>query len=168
VAWLVYALSPQSAATRWIFGSILFAALLGDLLRLRAEAVNRLVFRVFRALLRPREVDSPSLSWYMLGVFLVLWIPDRTAVVPALIVLAVADPVAGSVGQTWGSHRLGKGTVEGSAAFFAAAVAVLTPFVGISAALTVAAVATATEVVRTPLDDNLVIPIVTALGLWAL
>lgn len=141
-------------------------ALLGDLLRLRAEAANRMVFRTFRVLLRPDEVDTPSLTWYMLGAFLVLWVPDRTVVVPALLVLAVADPAAGLVGQTWGRHALGKGTVQGSVAFFVAASAVLVPFVGISAALAVGAVATVAEVVRTPLDDNLVIPIITALGLW--
>lgn len=168
VAWLVHTLSPESPATRWIIGSILCAAALGDSLRLRAEAVNRMIFRTFGALLRPHEVESPSLSWYMLGVFLVLWVPDRTVVVPALLVLAVADPVAGVVGRTWGSHALGKGTVEGSVAFFAAAVAVLTPFVGIVAALLVGGVATAAELARTPFDDNLVIPVVTALGLWAL
>jgi len=168
VAWLVHTLSPESPATRWIIGSILFAAALGDFLRLRSEAVNRMVFRTFGLLLRPHEVESPSLSWYMLGVFLVLWIPDRTAVVPALLVLAVADPVAGVVGRTWGSHALGKGTVKGSVAFFVAAVAVLTPFVGIAAALLVGGAATAAELARTPLDDNLVVPVVTALGLWAL
>jgi dolichol kinase len=104
----------------------------------------------------------------MLGVFLLLWVPDRTAVVPALLVLAVADPIAGVVGQRWGSHSLGKGTVEGSAAFFVVAVGVLAPFVGIMPALTPGAAATAAEAVRTPLDDNLLIPVVTAVGLWAL
>jgi dolichol kinase len=168
VAWLVYVLEPQSAATRWTFGSLLSVAVLGDLLRLRSEAVNWIIFRAFRVLLRPREVAWPSISWYMLGVFVVLWVPDATSVVPALLVLAVADPAAGVVGQRWGTHRVGKGTVEGSAAFFAAAVAALAPFAGIGGSLTVAAVGTVAEAAPTPLDDNLVIPVVTALGLWAL
>ncbi|MFV2073670.1 MAG: diacylglycerol/polyprenol kinase family protein [Thermoanaerobaculales bacterium] len=167
VAWLVSTLSPQSAATRFIFGSLLAVALLGDLLRLRSEALNRIVFRVFHILLRPREVGSPSLTWYMLGVFLVLWIPDEASVVPALLVLAVADPMAGLVGQTWGSHAFGKGSVEGSLAFFLTAVGVLIPFVGIVAALGVAVVATVAEMIPTPLDDNLLIPVITALSLWA-
>ncbi len=166
VAWLVYALEPQSAATRWIFGSLLSVAAIGELLRLRVEAVNRLIFRAFRVLLRPREVAWPTISWYMLGVFVVLWIPDGTAVVPALLVLAVADPVAGVVGQRWGTRRVGKGTVKGSAAFFAAAVVVLVPFVGVLPALVVATMATVAEGLRTSLDDNLVIPVVTAVGLW--
>jgi dolichol kinase len=127
-----------------------------------------MVFRTFRVLLRPHEVDSPSLSWYVLGVFLVLWVPDPTVVVPALLVLAVADPAAGLVGETWGTHALGKGTVQGSLTFFLAALAVLMPFTGVLAALTVGAVATVAEVARTPLDDNLVIPVITALALWAL
>jgi dolichol kinase len=147
---------------------MLAVTLLGDFVRLRVEAANRMVFRTFRVLLRPHEVDSPSLSWYVLGVFLVLWVPDPTVVVPALLVLAVADPAAGLVGETWGTHALGKGTVQGSLTFFLAALAVLMPFTGVLAALTVGAVATVAEVARTPLDDNLVIPVITALALWAL
>lgn len=167
VAWLVYAMSPHAAATRWLFGSILAIAALGDLVRLRVEALNRIVFRTFRLLLRPREVSKPSLTWYMLGVFLVLWVPDEASVVPALTVLAVADPAAGLVGQTWGTFAFGRGSVAGSLAFFAVAVALLFPFAGIFTALTVAAIATVAEVTPTPLDDNLLIPVVTALSLWA-
>lgn len=167
VAWLVYQLSPQSAAARWILGTILAIALLGDLLRLRVEALNRIVFLRFGALMRSREVHGPSLTWYMLGVFLVLWVPDRASVVPALLVLAIADPAAGLVGDMWGAHPLGKGSVEGSLAFFTVAVAVLIPSAGIFTALLVAAIATVAEVLVTPLDDNLLIPVVTALGVWA-
>ena len=168
VAWIVYLLSPHSSTTRWIFGSVLAATLLVDLLRLKEEALNRIVFRTFSALLRSREVHFPSLSWYMLGVFLVLWVPDPTSAIPALLVLAAADPVAGVVGQTWGSHPLGKGSFEGSLVFFVVALVVLIPFVGIVPALGVAAMATVAEVLPTPLDDNLLIPVVTALALWAL
>lgn len=168
VAWLVHALEPQSPATRWTFGSLLSIAALSELLRLRVEAVNRMIFRTFRVLLRPREVAWPTISWYMLGVFVVLWIPDQAVVVPALLVLAVADPVAGVVGQRWGVHRVGKGTVAGSAAFFASALALLIPFAGVLPGLVVAAVATVAEGARTPLDDNLVIPVVTAVGLWVI
>jgi len=166
VAWLVYALEPQSPAARWIFGSLLSVVVLVELFRFRVEAANRIVFRVFRVLLRPREASWPTISWYMLGVFIVLWIPDAAVVVPALLVLAVADPVAGVVGQRWGTRRVGKGTVEGSSAFFVAALVLLVPFVGIVPGLLVAALATVAEGVRTPLDDNLVIPVVTAVGVW--
>ncbi|MEJ2503106.1 MAG: hypothetical protein P8177_07265 [Gemmatimonadota bacterium] len=168
VAWLVYALTPHAAATRWIFGAVLAIALLGDVLRLRAELVNRFILRTFRGLLRPREADTLSLSWYMLGVFLVLWVPDGARAVPALLVLAVADPVAGLVGEVWGSHAIGQGSVEGSLAFFVVALAILVPFAGITAALAVAVIVTAVEVLPTPLDDNLLIPVVTALSLWVL
>ena len=168
VAWIVYLLSPHSSETRWIFGSVLAVTLLVDLLRLRAKALNRIIFRTFNALLRPREIDFPSLSWYMLGVFLVLWIPDSASAVPALLVLAAADPVAGVVGQAWGSHPLGKGSIEGSLAFFVVALAVLVPFVGTFTAAAVAAIATVAEGLPTSLDDNLLIPVITALSLWAL
>ena len=166
VAWVVYALSPDAPLTRWLFAIMLAVALAGDLLRLTYVTFNRYAYRVFGALLCPREVRRPSLTWFMLGVFLTLWIPDPALVVPSLLVLAVADPVASVVGRTWGTHPLGKGTREGTLAFFAAALAVLVPWAGIAAALPVAALAAAAEGFTTRLDDNVVIPVVTGYGLW--
>lgn len=168
VAWIVYALGPQSSPTRWLFGTMLLIAFTGDLLRLRTEAFNRFVFRTFSALMCPREIDRPSLTWFLLGVFLVLWLPDPSLVVPALLVLAVADPAASVVGRLVGTHPVGKGSLEGTAAFFVAAVAVLTPFAGVWAALLTAAVVATVEVVPTRLDDNLLIPVVTAACLWTI
>ena len=168
VAWIVYTLSPQAASARWLFGSALTVAFAADLLRLRSEALNRLFFRTFSALLCPREVGRLSLTWFLLGVFLLLWFPGDTLAVPSILVLTFADPAAGVVGRLWGRHPVGKGTLEGAAAFFITAVAVLVPFVGVWAALPVAAVVAAAEVLPGRLDDNLVIPVATAACLWVL
>jgi dolichol kinase len=120
---------------------------------------------MFPSLVCPREVDSLSLTWFLLGVFLVLWLPEPT-VAPAILVLAVADPAASLVGRKWGRRNLGKGTVEGALAFFGAAAVVLIPFVGVAVAVGVAAAAAAVEVLETGLDDNLLIPVTTAGCLW--
>ena len=96
--------------------------------------------------------------WFVLGVFLVLWIPGGTLAVPSILVLSFSDPAAGTVGRLFGKHPLGKGTLEGTSAFFITAVAVLIPFVGVSIALPVAALVAVMEILPTGLDDNLVIP----------
>jgi dolichol kinase len=141
-------------------------AFVGDLLRLRYVTFNRFAYRAFSALLCPREVRRPSLTWFLLGVFIVLWLPEPELTVPSLLVLAVADPTASVVGGLWGTHPLGKGSVEGTAAFFVTALLVLAPFVGIAVALPVAAVVAAAEAVPTRVDDNLVIPVATGVCLW--
>ncbi|MBM4184793.1 MAG: hypothetical protein FJ207_11375 [Gemmatimonadetes bacterium] len=161
VAWVVYALGPSAESTRWLFGAALGVACAGDLARLRSPELNRFAFRVFSALLCPREADRPSLTWFLLGVFLVLWFPVRT-VVPALLVLALADPTASVVGRAWGRRRVGKGTLEGSVAFPATALLVLIPFVGIGVALPTAVAAASVEVLPGRHDDNVLIPMVTA------
>ena len=168
IAWIVYVLSPASSSTRWLFGASLAIVLVGDFVRLRSEAVNRLFFRAFSALVSPREAESMGLPWYMLGVFVVLWLAGGTFAVPSILVLAVADPAAGTVGRLWGKHPLGKGTWEGTSAFFLIAVAVLMPFVGIWIAVPVATLVAGVEILPTDLDDNLVIPITTAVGLWVM
>lgn len=167
VAWLVYVLGPSSTATRWLFGIMLALALVGDLSRLRSPTFNRFVFRTFGKVMCPREASRPSLTWFLLGVFLVLWFPEETAV-PSLLVLALADPTASVVGRAWGTHRVGKGTVEGSLVFAATALLVLIPFVGVWVALPVAAVVACAEVLPGFHDDNLAIPVVTAACLWIL
>ena len=168
VAWVVYTLSPQSSSTRWLVGIMLAVAFAGDLLRLRYVTFNRFAFRAFSALMCPHEVRRLSLTWFLLGVFLVLWLPEPGLAVPSLLVLAVADPAASVVGRLWGTRPLGKGTMEGTLAFFIAALLALAPFVGTLAALPVAAVVAAAEVLTTRVDDNVVIPLVTGGCLWAL
>jgi len=168
VALVVYTLEPQWVPTRWLFGALLAITFLADAYRLRSDELNQFVFRVFGALMCPREARRLSLTWFLLGVFLALWFPGEEVAVAAILVLSVADPAAGVVGRLWGRRRLGKGTLEGTLAFFAAAAAVLFPFVGIPAAITVAAFVAVIEVLPMGLDDNLLIPVATAACLWGL
>jgi len=168
LALTVYTLGPQSVPTRWLFGGLLAVTFLADLLRLKLRDLNLLVFGTFGALMCPREARRLSLTWFLLGVFLVLWVPAEGVAVAAILVLSLADPAASVVGRLWGTHRLGKGTLEGTLTFFVTASAVLFPFVGLPAAIPLAAFVAGVEVLPTGLDDNLLIPVATAGGLWAL
>jgi dolichol kinase len=166
VAWIVHTLSPDAPATRWLFGAALLATFPADIARLRSNRLNLLFFRAFAPLASPREVEHLSLTWFLLGVFLVLLMPPEVAV-PSILVVAVADPAASAIGRLWGTRPFGKGTLEGTAAFFLTADLVLIPFVGVPTALATAAVAAAIEALPIGLDDNLLVPVGTATCLWA-
>ena len=168
VAGIVFAMAPHSPSTRWLFGGALTVTFAVDALRVRSDALNGFFFRWCGALLSPREAGGLSLTWFLLGVFLVLWFPGEIVAVASILVLAVADPAANTVGHFLGRRPLGKGTLEGSAAFFIPAAVVLIPLVGLQAAVPVAAVVAAVEVLPIRLDDNATIPLATAACLWAL
>ena len=165
---LVHLVGVGSTAARVVIAGALVAALSVDQVRLRSPAANAVFFRWFSALASPREAGKvASSTWYLVGALAVLLIAPPRFFLPAMLVLAFADPAASVVGRLWGSHVLGKGSWEGTVAFFLVAFAVLAPVVGFPAALVAGAAAAALEVLPSGIDDNLMVPVVTALALWA-
>lgn len=149
--------------------SILLTALLVlDVARLRSPGLNRIFFRVFRPFASPREERRvASSTWYVAGILLAVLLFPIPAVIPGVLVLALADPAAGVVGRRWGRHRLGTGSVEGSLTFAVVAFLVLWIPAGATAAVVAAVAAAAVEVLPLGLDDNLTVPLVVA-GVLAL
>lgn len=153
----------------WTLAAVLGVLLLVDLLRLRNPRLNERFFRLFSSLASPREAHGPASStWYVLGVVLTLALFPLEASVPAVLVLALADPAAGCVGGRWGRLRLGRGTLEGSAAFFAVAGSLLLLVAEPLTALVTAGVVTVVEPLPWRVDDNLTIPLAGGASLWAL
>lgn len=145
-----------------ILGAVVVLLFTGDLARLRWPRLNAWFFRTFSSLASPREAHAlASSSWYALAGLLV-WLLFPAAAVPALLVLALADPAASVTGRIWGRRPLGKGTWLGSAVFFVVATGVLLAAVGGLGVLLVAGLVTAVEVFATRVDDNLSIPLATA------
>ena len=151
----------------WILAPLLALAVAADAVRLRRPRINALFFTLFPSLASPREATRISSStWYLAGVLLAYALFPGRLVMPAILVLALADPLAGSIGRVWGRRRLGKGTILGSAVFLAVSAAVLSGFVEPAAALVAALMVTVIEVVPWELDDNLTVPLVAAGALW--
>lgn len=152
---------------RAALGAAAAASFCADALRFRFPDANAAFFRWFRVLASPREARGPaSSSWFLAGA-LAVSLAAPGYLVPALLVLALADPAASVVGRLWGRHSLGAGSWEGSAAFFGVAAAVLVPWAGLPAGLLAAEAATAAEVAPWKLDDNLTAPLAVAAALWA-
>jgi dolichol kinase len=161
------ALGLEQAAVLWVLGILLVAVLAADVARLRVPALNALFFRMFPALASPREaVGIASSTWYLVGVALTYALFPMRVAVPGILVLALADPAAGTIGRLYGKRRLGHGTWVGSAAFLAVAFAVLAFHLGIAAGLAAALIVTLVEVIPWRLDDNLTVPVAAAFAAW--
>lgn len=160
-----HAAGADSAGFRWLLAAAVVVGFGIDAVRLRRSDVNAAFFGWFRALASPREARGvASSSWFAMGALATaLLLPAHF--VPAMLVVGLADPAASVAGRLWGTRPLGKGSVQGTAAFFVVASAALIPFAGVALGLTVAFAAAALEALPTGLDDNLSTPIAVAAAL---
>ena len=167
IAFLPPVLGVGRTGVLLILSGFLVALMGFDLARLRSPTLNALFFRFLPSLASPREMTKvASSTWYLLGAILVYGLFPTRIAVPAIVVLALADPTASTVGRLWGRTRLGKGTVLGSAGFVAVAFAVLSAFFGPAAAALPALVIAGVEVIPWRFDDNLTVPLAGASALW--
>ena len=167
VALLPGALGLGRAPVLWVLGLLLVVVLAADVARLRVTRLNALFFRMFPALASPREaVGLASSTWYLVGVFLTYALFPMRVAVPGILVLALADPAAGTLGRLYGKRRLGHGTWVGSAAFLAVAFGVLAFHLGPAAGLAAALIVAMVEAVPWRLDDNLTVPVAAAFAAW--
>jgi len=150
-----------------VYAALFAGILLFDLARLRLPAFNEWALARMGTLLRPGEAatisGSPS---YVLGVALTVYLFDLPVATAAVLFLAVGDVSASIVGEAWGRTRfLGK-SLEGTAAFVAAAIAaglaarLFSPGIPLPVLAAGAVTAAAVEAL-TPkgLNDNLTIPL---------
>jgi dolichol kinase len=145
-----------------------------DLLKNFFTPISEWYHQTFGAMLRTHELKPAKAQLngatyiMMAALLLVLFFPKIIAVA-AFSMVAVSDTLAAIIGKTFGKHRFGQKSVEGSVAFFLSALAVvaivpgLNPIIGIIMAIT----GTLTEafMVRIrefKIDDNLSIPLVSA------
>ncbi len=143
------------------------AVIVGEALRFKSPSMNRWLTRNVRLLMKDREHRVVFGSTYVLiATTIVIGTIDRSIVPLALYFMAVADPTAAFVGERWGRHRFGKGTVEGSSAFLGAAltVGVLLLWTKLDTTYPVMLVgvfaATLVEALPEWLDDNLTVPLI--------
>lgn len=162
-----------------IFGAIACLAYVADRVRIHyPELVDRLPgvnAAFFRAEERVRE--SAMIPYAIAILLTILTFPKPIALI-AIYTLAIADPASAIVGIRFGRRRIAEGrTLEGSAAFFAATLAVswavLAAQTGaaararLGAATAIALAATLFEMVPLRIDDNLTIPLLVGFAGWA-
>lgn len=115
-----------------------------------------------------------ALTWFFIvSTLLVAFTPKYVAIV-SIAILILADAAAALVGRRYGRHKVGGRSLEGSAGFFLAALAIVavTPRVeghaGEWAICALAAlVGAVVELVsQDPLEDNVTVPLSIAVTLW--
>jgi dolichol kinase len=162
-------LDPSDALLLGALGGIAVVLLLADLFRLRNDQANRLFFRTFAALASPREARGiASSTWYAIGLVAAFALFSREIGVSSVLVLGLADPVAGYVGRRFGRRPLLGGTLEGTLTFLAVAAVILIARHPAPVALLAAAVSALAERRSWPLDDNLAVPVACGAALTAL
>jgi dolichol kinase len=164
-----------------IFGTIACVVYILDRVRIAyPEVVERRTPWVNRLLVRTEErVRESAMIPYAIAVLLTILTVPKPAALVAIYTLAIADPLAAVVGTTWGRRRIAQDrSIEGSLAFFAAAVVIAAivlaggpdgPAVAVAgAALTIGLVAAVCELLPLRIDDNLTIPLFVGFATWVI
>ena len=163
---IYYLLGRQNALV--CYGALVLVVLAIDITRLRSPAFNQFIQTRFSSFIRKNEVNKlTGTAPYVLGIGLTLLLYRTDIATAAICFLAFGDVSATAVGERYGRTKIsGEKSLEGTLAFVAAAVTVglLLPLTGThlmhGIMLAGAIAAAGIELVPLPVNDNLVIPLV--------
>lgn len=143
--------------------------LLLDVSRLLKPALNGSYTRFFGPLMRESELKTLNTSTYfVLGSLVAIAFFPKPVAVLSILYLAFGDPMAAIIGMRYGKTRIFGKSLEGSFACFCTCLFMGMFFFPWSVAVLGAAIATISEVIPFPVNDNFRIPIISALGLMLL
>ncbi|MFO1463459.1 MAG: SEC59/DGK1/VTE5 family protein [bacterium] len=173
----IYLFIPVAfSAKMTVFGCFTALAIVCDVTRLLWPAFNAQVVKDLQKYMRQREVNHlNSMTFYATATFFVCLLFPKGIAILSVLYLALGDAAASIVGVKWGRHRFGgRFSIEGSLAFFAvcALLTLLYPLFAPSfagplwlLALLGGLIGASSERILPRLDDNLVIPLFSALAL---
>ncbi len=152
----------------------------GDIISKKVAWIGNLVNFFFGKLLRRHEKpDSPHLngaSWVTISAVLVVAAFPKMIAMTAITILIISDILAAIVGRSVGKHKIYDKSIEGSAAFFFSALAIIVayyfiyslPITFLFAGLFASFFATFAELLSNELDidDNISIPFTAGMVLW--
>ncbi len=162
----------------YILGTSLCILYIIEQLRINYPEHSSIFSKISKYFLRAEEQLKESASIpFVMGVLLTLLTFPKIVSLVAIYTLALGDPLSAIIGIKFGKHKIaGNKSLEGSAAFFIASFTViLTVFYGLYGlegsyialmALIVSLIITGFELIPIRIDDNLTIPLFTAVTLW--
>ncbi|MEE2877234.1 MAG: hypothetical protein VX822_05600 [Candidatus Neomarinimicrobiota bacterium] len=146
----------------WLFGGLSVLFLIGEFVRLNVEPAKRIFRLIFGQIVRPSEEHrlTGATSVFISG-FLTVLIFEKNVAVFAMLILSLADATAALIGRKWGKRSIFGKTVEGTVTFLiiAMVLAVTLPGLPRVGAVAAAVIATVAELLPSPIDDNLMIPL---------
>jgi dolichol kinase len=161
----VYFLPPTPALLGLILATFVTVAI--DLLRLSDHRLRTFFLRLFRSLIRSYEEEHLlGSTHYMIAALLSVVVFDHAIAIAALAFLVLGDAAAAIVGKRFGVARFWGKSPQGSFACLAVCLLVgylLLPSLWL--AVIGAVVATVAEVMPSPLDDNMRVPIFSGIAM---
>jgi dolichol kinase len=149
-----------------LYGALAVLVAAFEAARLRVPALNRFFYSHFGSFIRENEEHRMTGTVpYIFGVGISFWAFSAPAASAAVCFLAFGDVAATTVGQRFGKTKIGSKSLEGTAAF--AAAALLGGFIPSLAGMGMpplilmvgVLVASVVELLPGPLNDNLTIPV---------
>lgn len=163
---VIYLLTDKQTALI-VTGSIFIVDIVLEVLRIKGFIKIPFIEKNMKK--EERNKLSGSFFYVLSGLITIIFFAKNIAV-SSLFILSIADPLSSLLGSRFGRVRfLGK-SLEGTMTFFAASFLILRIFsFSIPIAVAGAFIASLTELFSSrPIDDNLSIPLVTALALTLL
>lgn len=173
----IYLVVPGEFSHKIIaFGIFTGLTLLGEIIRLNYPRFNAIVIRDAKKYMRKREADGlSSMTFFAVSTLLVCLIFPKGVAILSILYLGFGDALASIVGVKWGRHKVGRRfSVEGSLTFFATCflITLIYPFLNpafsgsiLGLAFLGGLIGMVSEWLSFRLDDNLVIPLVSAVFL---
>ncbi len=168
VAFPIFYLFYSKEFVLTLLGSVTLFFILVDLLRLGSKKVNVFVFRWLSAFFREKERHTFSTATlFLTSSFLTILLFDKAIATLAIIFLTFGDIFAKFTGLEHGRWRIFGKTLDGTLAYFATCLVagfIWSQFVPVSWILMVfgAAAAAITELLPVGVNDNFVIPLMSA------
>lgn len=157
------------------YGALFLFVLIIDLVRLSVPAVNRFMYEHFGSFIRQNEEHKlTGTPTYVLGIGLSFLFYSAEVATAAICFLAFGDVSATTIGERYGKTKIGPKSLEGTAAFITAALGAgfLLNLVGIhlppAVIITGGIVAAGVELLPLPVNDNLIIPLISGLVMQVL
>ncbi|MEN3046769.1 MAG: hypothetical protein ABDH49_07320 [Candidatus Hydrothermales bacterium] len=153
-----------------IFSFILGGFLTADYLRLEIRSFKILFRKFFGKMIKTEEEDFfTGATWVSVSSFLVSLLFPKNISLISLLFLTVSDNFASIIGKFLGKRKIFKGkTLEGSITFFLISFSLTLFFNELSIAkkLLISLFATLIELLSFNIDDNLTVPLLTAILLY--
>lgn len=140
-----------------------------DFFRLRDRQLNTKVMTTFSFLIRRTEEGRYTGATYLsFAFFMVTWFFPREVAVTAMLFLSLGDTAAEMGGKYFGKNKIFRRSVEGSIAFFLVALPLAWAILGDWRVAGLSALAgTLVELFSFEVDDNLTVPIGSAVAMSA-
>jgi|Deesub1362B_J571_1020462.scaffolds.fasta_scaffold00098_45 dolichol kinase len=142
---------------------ILIVSILVEIMRFKSSNFKRIFNRVFGEMLKKEEKNRiTGATWVMLSNFLCIALFKKEIAIMALLFMSVSDSIASMIGKFIGKYKIFDKTLEGSICFLISSF-FITMFFNLSFSLKIFAsfLGTLVEITPLPLDDNLLVPLVT-------